>query len=186
MISVIRRPPSHFVILDCPTNETLSSYLPTLASNNVTDIVRICDADHTYDTEPLRNLGIRVHDHIKFEDGGVPSEEVVESWLELTNNIFDDQNQNQNNGEVKPRAIGVHCVSGIGRAPVLVTVSLIEDGMDQLDAIDYVRGHRRGALNRKQVQFLDAYKRSKRRKRKDGGTSNSGKKLLSTLFKRKK
>ncbi|RUP51056.1 protein-tyrosine phosphatase-like protein [Jimgerdemannia flammicorona] len=171
MISVIRRPPSHFVILDCPTNETLSSYLPTLASNNVTDIVRICDADHTYDTEPLRNLGIRVHDHIKFEDGGVPSEEVVESWLELTNNIFDDQNQNQNNGEVKPRAIGVHCVSGIGRAP---------------DAIDYVRGHRRGALNRKQVQFLDAYKRSKRRKRKDGGTSNSGKKLLSTLFKRKK
>ncbi|RUS20852.1 protein-tyrosine phosphatase-like protein [Endogone sp. FLAS-F59071] len=167
MISVIRRPPSHFVILDCPTDQTLPAYIPTLKTNNVTDLVRICDSDDTYDVAPLRDVGIRVHDHIKFEDGGVPSEEIVESWLELTEKVFDHSNDMDQAGNDAPRTIGVHCVSGIGRAPVLVTVSLIENGMDQLDAIDYVRSHRRGALNKKQIQFLDAYKRSKRRKRKD-------------------
>lgn len=118
MISVIRRHPSHFVILDCPTDQTLPAYIPTLKTNNVTDLVRICDSDDTYDIAPLRDVGIRVHDHIKFEDGGVPSEEIVESWLELTEKVFDRSNDMDQAGNDAPRTIGVHCVSGIGRAPV--------------------------------------------------------------------
>jgi len=42
---------------------------------------------------------------------------------------------------------------------VLVVVALIEAGMPALDAVDYVRKKRRGAINNKQIQFLETYRR---------------------------
>ncbi|KAJ2815831.1 hypothetical protein GGI24_005924, partial [Coemansia furcata] len=57
--------------------------------------------------------------------------------------------------------IAVHCVAGLGRAPVLVAVALIEKGMDPLDSIEHVRHKRRGAFNNRQITYLaDQYKRS--------------------------
>jgi protein tyrosine phosphatase type 4A len=44
------------------------------------------------------------------------------------------------------------------RAPVLVAVALIEDGMSPEDAVVYIRKHRRGAINSKQIKFLQKYK----------------------------
>ena len=35
--------------------------------------------------------------------------------------------------------IGVHCVTGLGRAPVLVGVALIELGMKYEDAVELIR-----------------------------------------------
>lgn len=55
--------------------------------------------------------------------------------------------------------VAVHCVAGLGRAPVLVAIALIELGMAPLDAIEYIREKRRGAFNRPQITFLDSYKR---------------------------
>ncbi|KAM3584279.1 Protein tyrosine phosphatase type IVA 2 [Umbelopsis sp. WA50703] len=107
-----------YLILDCPSEETLPKYLDVLKQQSVTDLVRICDADNTYDAQRLEEHGITVHDDIKFQDGGVPDDPAIEKWLQLTY---------QASG-----MIGVHCVSGIGRAPVLVTISLIENGMDPL------------------------------------------------------
>ncbi|KAI9215799.1 protein-tyrosine phosphatase-like protein [Blastocladiella britannica] len=57
-----------------------------------------------------------------------------------------------------PITIAVHCVAGLGRAPVLIACALIEAGMSPLDAIDYVRARRRGAFNTQQVKYLDSYK----------------------------
>ncbi|KAI9168536.1 Protein tyrosine phosphatase type IVA 2 [Blastocladiella emersonii ATCC 22665] len=57
-----------------------------------------------------------------------------------------------------PPTIAVHCVAGLGRAPVLIAVALIEHGMSPLDAIEYVRARRRGAFNTTQVKYLDGYK----------------------------
>lgn len=53
----------------------------------------------------------------------------------------------------------MHCVAGLGRAPVLVAIALIELGMAPLDAIEYIREKRRGAFNKPQIMFLDSYKR---------------------------
>ncbi|KAJ2225735.1 hypothetical protein EV180_003268 [Coemansia sp. RSA 518] len=61
----------------------------------------------------------------------------------------------------EPTTIAVHCVAGLGRAPVLVAVALIEKGMDPLDAIEHVRHKRRGAFNNRQITYLaDSYKRT--------------------------
>ncbi|KAK9688389.1 hypothetical protein K7432_014423 [Basidiobolus ranarum] len=147
MISIVQRAPHKFLILDCPSDKTLPSYIPQLVEHGVKDLVRISDANNSYNIQPLEEAGIQVHDEMKFDDGSVPSKAVVNAWLNLIYENFSNE-----------EAIAVHCVSGIGRAPVLVTIALIELGMDSLDAIEYVRKQRRGALNRKQIAFLDGYK----------------------------
>jgi protein tyrosine phosphatase type 4A len=53
--------------------------------------------------------------------------------------------------------IAVHCVAGLGRAPVLVAIALIEAGMEAYSAIQFVREKRRGAINEKQIRFLEGY-----------------------------
>ena len=65
------------------------------------------------------------------------------------------------NGEVAETCIGVHCVTGLGRAPVLVAVALVELGMKYEDAVELIRKKRRGAINAKQLEFLAKYKRRK-------------------------
>ncbi|KAI1316084.1 Protein tyrosine phosphatase type IVA 1 [Mortierella claussenii] len=152
-ISPIKVGELNFLILDCPSDATLQAYLPILEEHHVTDLVRICEGS-PYDPKPLSDMGIQVHDNMKFTDGTAPGKDVVTRWLELNDEVFF-------NSADKDRCIAVHCVSGIGRAPVLVAVSLIEGGMDPLDAIAYIRKARRGALNRNQITFLDSYKKRK-------------------------
>jgi protein tyrosine phosphatase type 4A len=53
-------------------------------------------------------------------------------------------------------------ITGLGRAPVLVAISLIENGMDNILAINYIREKRRDAFNRRQIDFLVHYKPSKK------------------------
>ncbi len=59
--------------------------------------------------------------------------------------------------------LAVHCVAGLGRAPVLVAIALIEAGMSAHDAIQLVRAKRRGALNSKQLRFLTKVYRPRRK-----------------------
>lgn len=44
------------------------------------------------------------------------------------------------------------------RAPVLVALALIELGMKYEDAIEEIRQKRRGAINKKQLEYLATYK----------------------------
>ena len=43
--------------------------------------------------------------------------------------------------------IGVHCVAGLGRAPLLVAIALVNKGCPPVMAIDLIRKNRKGALN---------------------------------------
>lgn len=56
-------------------------------------------------------------------------------------------------------AIAVHCVAGLGRAPVLVAVGLIELGMKGLDAVEFIRKQRKSAFNSRQIEFVTNYKK---------------------------
>ena len=136
----------HFLIFDAPTDSNIHKYLKDIQRYKVSHVVRVCDP--SYSTDPLKALHIEVHDWA-FPDGDAPPDHVINKWLELCEHVFVPGNDT---------AIGIHCVAGLGRAPVLVSIALIESGKDPLDAVTLIRSKRRGAINQRQLQFLQSYK----------------------------
>eukprot|EP00045_Choanoeca_perplexa_P015093 m.182566 g.182566 ORF g.182566 m.182566 type:complete len:162 (-) comp16888_c1_seq3:91-576(-) len=146
-ISLIVQKNNRFLITDRPTEENIDEYLKVLQQNNVKALVRVCEP--TYPTDKLKAAGIAVHDW-GFQDGAPPPADVVDNWLKLCDETFAGVNKD---------TIAVHCVAGLGRAPVLVALSLIESGMKSEDAVLFIRDKRHGAINRKQLVFLQEYRR---------------------------
>ncbi|KAI9307985.1 protein-tyrosine phosphatase-like protein [Cunninghamella echinulata] len=149
-ISLIEAPNSsfRFLILDCPTESTLPFYMEEFKRYNVTDVVRCCQ--QTYSPATLAASGITIHD-MPFKDGGLPPATLVREWLGL----LDFQEQKiKNNESSTPPTIAVHCIAGLGRAPLFVAIALIELGMEPLDAVEFIRSKRRGAFNKPQICYL--------------------------------
>jgi len=165
-----------FLIMDAPRQGNLHLYIREMKRQNVTDIVRVCES--TYDVADLRNAGISLHE-LAYDDGTSPPDLVLDKWLELVKSRFYDKNKksddmiadNSTGDKKSPSAvapgekqgqptIAVHCVAGLGRAPVLVAVALIEyANYDPVSAVSFIRKHRRGAINEKQLLYLESYKR---------------------------
>lgn len=164
-----------FVVMDAPSESNINLYLAELERHAVTDVVRVCDP--TYPKEVVERRGIRVHDWI-FPDGEKPPEGIVNGWLGLVEERFgpfdrlEEEEQGGGGGcnldlsatimNLQRPAVAVHCVAGLGRAPVLVAVALIEAGMSPLDAVQFVRERRRGAINTRQLKYLESYRRRSR------------------------
>jgi len=148
--SVVEYKTSKFLIFDAPTDANLELYLREFKRHNVKNLVRACDP--SYGTDKLLQEGIRVHE-LPFPDGGFPTNDVVNSWVALCKSVYKDE------GEA---SIGVHCVAGLGRAPVLVALALIELGLNYDEAITLIREKRKGAINTKQLKYLKTYKPKKK------------------------
>ena len=178
--SLVEAPPLRFLVFDSPADELMPLYMKEFKKYGVTDVVCACEL--SYDTTPIIEAGIK-HHVMSFADGAAPPPAVVKAWLHLVkerfgttpidsaflkalpppgsrgpaasssdgNSSIDDKN--------KPVTIGVHCSAGLGRAPVLVTIALIERGMRPLIAVDFVRRKHPGAINSVQLQFFQRYKR---------------------------
>ncbi|KAM3830275.1 protein tyrosine phosphatase type IVA 2 isoform 2-T2 [Vipera latastei] len=84
-----------------------------------------------------------------FDDGAPPPGEIVDDWLNLLKTKFREE---------PGCCVAVHCVAGLGRAPVLVALALIECGMKYEDAVQFIRQKRRGAFNSKQLLYLEKYR----------------------------
>uniref|UniRef100_A0A8C3Y3I8 Tyrosine specific protein phosphatases domain-containing protein n=1 Tax=Catharus ustulatus TaxID=91951 RepID=A0A8C3Y3I8_CATUS len=93
-----------------------------------------------------------------FDDGAPPPSQVVEDWLSLLRAKFREE---------PGSCVAVHCVAGLGRAPVLVALALIECGMKYEDAVQFIRQKRRGAFNSKQLLYLEKYRPKMRLRCKD-------------------
>ncbi|XP_013375736.1 PREDICTED: protein tyrosine phosphatase type IVA 3 isoform X3 [Chinchilla lanigera] len=133
-----------FLITHNPTDATLSTFMEDLKKYGATTVVRVCEV--TYDKAPLEKDGITVvvrghrgHGDCPggkawqdwpFDDGAPPPSKVVEDWLSLLRAKFCDD---------PGSCVAVHCVAGLGRAPVLVALALIESGMKYEDAIQFIR-----------------------------------------------
>lgn len=149
-----------FLITDRPTDANMEKYVEELKKHNAKDVVRVCDA--TYKTERLLEEGVTVLDW-QFDDGTVPPPEIIDQWFNLLKIRFRDEPE---------CCIAVHCVAGLGRAPVLVALALMELGMKYEDAVELIRRKRRGAINAKQLGYLEKYRAKSRLKLKNG--KNSG------------
>jgi protein tyrosine phosphatase type 4A len=130
-----------FMITDSPNVNNLDTYLENFRKHNVSTIVRLCEP--YYDASIIEKAGMTVID-LPYEDGSTPDSSIINSWCDIVS-------------KHKDRVIAVHCFSGLGRAPLLVCVSLIENGMEKLEAIETIRKHRNGALNSRQISFIINY-----------------------------
>ncbi|KAI8927372.1 protein-tyrosine phosphatase-like protein, partial [Entophlyctis helioformis] len=138
------------LITDCPDPASLAAFADLLASHGVSHLVRICSPT-AYDAAVLASAGIAVHD-MYFDDGEPCVPALVCLGLPcLPNSSTVGSSQQQQHS--KP-SLAIHCVSGIGRAPVLVCCALIDAGLDPTDAVEFVRSKRRGAVNRVQLSWL--------------------------------
>lgn len=135
-----------FLIINKPSAATLPQFIKDLKKYGSTVLVRCCEP--SYKTEALTDEGIKVVD-CPFDDGAAPAPEIIKQWLELIVQTFESNADS---------CIAVHCVAGLGRAPVLVAIALIEYGMKYNAAVEYIRQKRRGAINLKQLQFLEKYR----------------------------
>jgi len=135
-----------FLITDRPTDYTIAQYIEELKKHKCRDVVRVCEP--SYQTAPLEREGVTVMDW-EFPDGSPPPKEIRDKWIQLVKDRF----------RTDPGScIAVHCVAGLGRAPVLVALALMESGMKYEDAVELIRQHRRGAINQKQLNYLEKYK----------------------------
>lgn len=140
---------TRFLILDAPSEANFPAYLKEFQKYGVRDVVRVCEP--SYPASLATNEGITVTDW-PFADGEAPPSEIVTNWIDLCKSRFSSVT-----GEEEAPCIAVHCVAGLGRAPVLVAIMLIEIGMEAEDAIELIRRKRRGAINNKQIDFLQSY-----------------------------
>lgn len=135
-----------FLITHRPSDLTIPSYITELKKHNVTAVVRVCEP--TYKTAELVSQHIKVYD-LLFDDGTSPSRAIIEDWFKILRTIFADQPE---------CCVAVHCIAGLGRAPVMVAMALIELGLKYEEAVELIRNKRRGAINAKQLSFLEKYR----------------------------
>ena len=133
-----------FLITESPTVSTTDDYINLFKQYNVKHIIRVCSS--LYDEKQFENEDFIVH-NLEFPDGHHPSKPIVKAWHIIVNDAIRNHT-----------TIAVHCIAGLGRAPVMVALSLIEAGMSYRSAIQYIRDRRRGSFNGYQMRFLKDYK----------------------------
>lgn len=131
-----------FVISNTPTDQNLSEYIKYWKRYHVTCLVRTCQ--QIYEDALVKNENINIID-LPFPDGSWPSHNILKRWKEIVS-TYDNS------------CIAVHCVAGLGRAPLLVCIALINNGMKTIDAVELIRSKRKGSLNKHQLDFLMKYK----------------------------
>jgi protein tyrosine phosphatase type IVA len=141
-----------FLICDAPTDANIENYIRELKRHGVTHLVRACEK--TYEEQALIDDGI-VFREMFFDDGSYPPDDVAADWVAFCKEAFGKK------GKSEESVIAVHCVAGLGRAPVLVAIALLELKMSPTAAADLIRKSRRGAINQKQLKYLMSYKPSK-------------------------
>ncbi|KAI0562223.1 Protein-tyrosine-phosphatase [Gracilaria domingensis] len=176
--TLVQHGPLRILISSSPSDGSLDEYAKLLRSYNVAHVVRACEP--TYSADNLEALGFHVHE-MPFADGEAPSDEVITRWLCLLDKVcdlsklarksdtsfspislvseFDTSSSSESVANEPIDTIAVHCAAGLGRAPVLAAIALVEAGMSPFEAVGSIRASRRGAMNGRQMAFVESYTR---------------------------
>lgn len=157
--SEIKHKNMRFLITDRPTDSNIEKYFEDLSKFNAGVVVRVCEP--TYNIDKLEQKGIKVID-AAFPDGQTPPPEIRDQWFNLLKEQF---------GKSPNTCVAIHCVAGLGRAPVMVALALMELGMSYEEAVELIRSKRRGALNSRQLEFLEKYRPKHRLKQRNSTCS---------------
>ena len=125
--------------------EAPEAYVPLLRQANVGTVIRLNDAS-TYSPVEFERAGF-VHCDMGFEDCSVPSTDIIMSFIEAC--------------KAEPRAVGVHCLAGLGRTGTLIAVWLMSAyGWGARETIGWLRLCRPGSVIGEQQHFLLNVERS--------------------------
>jgi protein tyrosine phosphatase type 4A len=134
-----------YVVSPSPNPSSIYDYKDFLLSNGITTVVKLC-REKLYELEDIKILDIPI------DDGSVPNLQEIKEWINIIK-----KEKNKVNG------IAVHCISGLGRAPLFVCIGLIKvEKMGAIDAISLVRSKIPYALNSKQLQFIFELEKTKK------------------------
>jgi protein tyrosine phosphatase type 4A len=142
-LTLIEYKTKRFYISRAPTEDNMKFFIKSLKDNRISHVIRLCEA--TYDFTQIEHENIIFY-HLEIQDGSLPSKNILNEWLKITNNIKEEEN------------ILVHCRAGLGRSPLMVAISLINEKMDSYDTIEFIRKHCPGSINMKQLSWLINYK----------------------------
>lgn len=140
--SLLSISPFSYIVTATPNPNNISYYKDLFLKKNIGTIVRLC-CEKMYDKNEFEKIGIKVID-MPLQDGNVPNIEQIKKWLKIAKT---EKNRRKN--------IVIHCISGLGRAPLFVCICLIcLDKMENENAIAYVRKCIPYAFNSRQLKFL--------------------------------
>ena len=139
----------HFLIMSAPDKRGMNKFIKILKKNKVHLLVRCCGL--TYDEDQITAQGIMLHT-AKFSDGMIPNDDIVNKWLNVVDDFFDASDSDKS--LAPDRVIGVHCISGIGRSPLLVAMALAQKGMQVRIAVKVIRENKKDALNFTQECYI--------------------------------
>ena len=118
-------------------------YSKFLKDNNIHYIVKLCDETNK-NTEFIKNLKLINFFELIYKDGYIPDNYIINKWLDIIN----DACLNNYN-------VFIHCLSGLGRAPLLVCILLIINTNEKKHLIiEKIRKIRKNALNKVQLNYF--------------------------------
>jgi len=151
--SLIETPRMNFLITTAPTDNTIHLYIKQLQLYDVRAVIQVCEPN-IYDPTPLEEAGLQVMNW-NFPDGTTPPPRIVRKWLCFLKDLITNTRNTQPG---KQPVVAVHCIAGLGRAPMMIAIAMIETGIPPVKAVEFIRERRPGALNSKQLQWLIRYK----------------------------
>jgi protein tyrosine phosphatase type 4A len=129
-------------ITGSPESTSIEEFSRLMKDKAITDIFCFCEPK--YNQELLKKQKINCHNLI-FQDGQIPPAEILILFDKILNNLL-------RNNEI---IINMHCVAGLGRAPTMLGYLMIRHcGLNELDTVKQIRQKIKGAINSKQLEWL--------------------------------
>ena len=134
-----------FYVTCSPSANTIECYIEMLKNKNIEIVIKL-NEKHMYDINKIKNNNI-AFEEIVIEDGNIPSDDNIYKLNEIVG---------------KYNNICIHCMAGLGRAPLIMALILIlQFNQDPDDTAIEIRNLIPNCLNTTQLQFLTKFKRTK-------------------------